>query len=98
MFFTAFPLFMPKSESLPLRDSLSWLFTKELPWANRYCRSLQKSDWKQFAHVALYKIGTGAIHSFWRRNLSFAHVLAKNERFPQKTKERIPNPESKAFV
>ena len=56
MFFTAFPLFMPKSESLlslfdPLlffinsdrSDLLQSLFTKEQLWANRSCRSLQKS-------------------------------------------------------
>ena len=33
--FTVFPLFMPKSESL---------FTKEQPWVNRFLRSLQKSS------------------------------------------------------
>ena len=34
-FMIAFPLFMPKSESL---------FTKEQPWVNRFLRSLQKSS------------------------------------------------------
>ena len=56
MFFTAFPLFMPKSKSLLLlllccsflkserNNSLSSLFTKKRLWANHSHHSLQKSD------------------------------------------------------
>ena len=54
MFLTNFPLFMPKSKSLPpiigsfsesvLSDSLPLLFTKEQPWAIVSGRSWQKSD------------------------------------------------------
>ena len=41
--FTVFPLFMPKSESL---------FTKEQPWVNRSRHSLQKSNHERVAQVA----------------------------------------------
>ena len=54
MFLTNFPLFMPKSKSLPpiigsfsesvLSDSLPLLFTKEQPWAIVSGHSWQKSD------------------------------------------------------
>ena len=42
-FFTAFPIYMPKSKSLPSLFALL-LFTKERPWAIRSRQSLQKSD------------------------------------------------------
>ena len=83
-----FLFFMPKS------DLLLSLFTKESLWANRSHCSLQKSDRERVAQVAHDKRATGAICSFSRANRSFAH---KNDRFAQKTDERIPNPEKFLF-
>ena len=70
-------------------DSLPSLFTKERPWANRSRCSLQKSDHEQFGQVAHDKRAMGATGSFSWANRPFAH---KNERFAQKTDERIPYP------
>ena len=72
LLFTAFPLFMPKSKSLPSLFAPS-LFFKEQPWANRSCRSLQKGNRERFAPVTFYKRATGAISSFSTANRSFAH-------------------------
>ena len=65
--FIAFSLFMPKSDG---SDSLSSLFTKEQAWANRSCRSLQKSDREQFA--------------FFQEQIALS--LTKNEGSLEKTK------------
>ena len=55
-------------------NSLSLLFKKEQMWANRFCRSLQKSDREQqFAPIAHDKRATRAIHSFPQANRSFAN-------------------------
>ena len=56
-FFPVFPLFMPKSESLPSLFA-QLLFFKELLWANHSGCSKQKSDRERFAPVALYKRAT----------------------------------------
>ena len=48
-------------------------------WANCSGRSPKMSEWVN--------------HSFFWANRSFAHFWAKNERFAQKTDERIPSPE-----
>ena len=56
IFFTVFPL---------LCESLSSLFTKEQPWVNHFCHSLQKKDHERFAHVALLK---RANRSFFKAN------------------------------
>ena len=61
-------------------DSLSIIFTKEQPWANRSHRSLQKSQVSE-SLLSLFKK---------KRCECFAHhwieSLAKNERFPWKTR------------
>ena len=51
MFLQFFPLFVPKSKSIPSLFA-QWRFFKERPRANR---SEQKSDREQFALVALFK-------------------------------------------
>ena len=69
-------------------DLLLSLFTKEWPWANCSCRSLQKSNHERSAPVALYKRVAGAILP----NHYFSLLLTKNERFAWKTREQILNP------
>ena len=54
-------------------DSLSLLFTKEWPWANLSCCSLQKSDLERFSQVAHDTREMGVIHPFLQVNFSFAH-------------------------
>ena len=88
LLFTAFPLFMPKSESLPSLFAPS-LFFKEQPWANRSCRSLQKGNRERFAPVTFYKRATGAISSFSTANRSFAH---KKKKFAWKPNSEFPTP------
>ena len=51
MFFTVFPLSLPKSKSSNC-SSLSHSFVKEQPWANRSGHSVQNSNREQFAQVA----------------------------------------------
>ena len=53
----------------------------ERPWANCSGRSPKKSEWTN--------------RKFFWANRSFAHFWAKNERFAQKTNERIPSPASR---
>ena len=102
MFFTVFPPFLPKSESLPLLFAQSHFFkerpwakcsgrsgTNEQPWAIRSRCSLKNSDSKRFAQVADDKRATGAFHSFSQVN---RFSLTKNEWFAQKTDEQIPSP------
>ena len=87
-----------------MSDSLTWLFTKERPWAiclrcflpkseslkSLFAHSLFfKEQLEQLAPVAIYKRATGAIHSFSWANRSFDH---KNKRIAQKSDKRIPNP------
>ena len=73
--FDSFPPFYPESESLLLLLAQS-LLTKEQPWANRSCCSLQKND--------------GSDLLFFMSELIFRLSLTK--RFTLKTDERIPNP------
>ena len=61
-----------------MSDSLRSLRGNERSWANRSGRSPKMSEW--------------ANRSFFWANRSFAHFFAKNERFAQKTDERIPSP------
>ena len=68
-FFTAFPLFMPMSELLPLLFAPSLSFKEQL---------------ERFAHVTLYKEQPWIIHSFSRANHYFAFLLTKNERSLEK--------------
>ena len=49
------------------------------------------SDHEQIAQVAHQKLVNERI-VFFLANRSFAHFFAKNERFAQKTDERIPSP------
>ena len=93
MFFTAFPLLMTKSESLPSLFALSLFFKEQVLWfaplalykkwllANHSCCSLQKSKHEWFSlfqeQIALLLF------------CSFAH---KKEWFARNTKEQIPNP------
>ena len=83
-FFIAFPLFMPKSESLPLpllslksnrSHLLLLLLTKERPRANISCRSLQKSNREWFTPVAHDKRATGVIRYFSREICSFSWAI-----------------------
>ena len=76
------PFLYPRANSS--RSSSLRRFFKRVTGAICSCRSLQKSDHERFAPVALYKRMTGAIHYF-------TLLLTKNERFAQKTEERIPN-------
>ena len=56
------------------------------------CRSIKKSNKRKSLSSLFSKRATRVICSFKRANRSFALSLSKNERFTQKTKERIPNP------
>ena len=98
MFFTVFPPFLPKSESLPLLFAQSHFFkegpwakcsgrsgTNEQPWAIRSRCSLKKSDSKRFAQVADDKRATGAFHSFSQANRFHS----------QKTSDSLKKPMSK---
>ena len=60
-----------------MSNSLRLLTNNEWPWANRSDCSQKMSKW--------------ANRSVFWANRSFAHVFAKNERFAQKTDERIPS-------
>ena len=74
-------------------------------WANRSNGSPKLSDHERFAQVAHQKWATERIAHFFEKmsdwanrslfwaNCSFAYFLAKNERFAQKTNERVPSPE-----
>ena len=80
-------------------DSLRSLRTNEQLWANRSGRSCQKSDCEQIAQVAHQKWAMWANRSSCSPKMSdhvriaqIAHFFANNERFAQKTNERIPNP------
>ena len=63
-------------------NALLSLFKIEQPWANRFHRSVQKSDSEWFAHAAHEKRAMGAISSFSRANFSFDHkkrgICSKN--------------------
>ena len=58
--------------------SITSLFTKEQPWANRSGRSLQKNNRERFAQIAHDKSGTGAIWSFKPANRSLVHKKRVN--------------------
>ena len=58
-------------------DSLSLLFTKEQPWADRSRCSSHKSNSERFAYGANDKRVTEVIHSFLQVNRSFAFTLTK---------------------
>ena len=74
-------------------------------WAICSCRSEELSEREQIAQVAHQKWATERIAHFFEKisdwanrslfwaNCSFAYFLAKNERFAQKTNERVPSPE-----
>ena len=63
-----------------MSDSPTLLRRNERSWAIRSGRSPKMSEWVN--------------HSFFWANRSFAHFWAKNERFAQKSDERIPSPAS----
>ena len=86
IFLTVFPLFMPKSKSLPSLFAHSLLFKERL---------------ERFAPVPLYKRATvsNSLRSKWQKSyvsdsLFFtgeSHFNSKNDRIARKTDERIPN-------
>ena len=63
-------------------------------WVNRSFRSPKMSDHERIAEVAHQKMSKWVNRSFFWANRSFAHSWTKNERFPRKSNERIPSPES----
>ena len=79
-------------------DSLLSLFTKEWPWANCSCRSLQKSDREPIAPVALYKRATMSgllpllFTKEWRERFSRITIFLFCS---QKTSNSLEKPESK---
>ena len=78
-----------------MSNSLRSLRGNEWLWANCSRRSGQTeemSDRERIAQVAHPKWANRSL--FWA-NHSFAHFMAKNEQFAQKTNERIPSPASK---
>ena len=73
-----FPLFMPRSESLPSLFAHS-LFFKELPELKPFAPvALEKSDREQFSQAAYDKKAIGVIPSFSWANRSFAHKKQVN--------------------
>ena len=68
--------------------SLKIAYFKEQPWAIHSCRSLQKSDHEQFAHIALYKRATWAnctCYYLKKSDVSDSREnLSKNQRFARK--------------
>ena len=80
-------------------------------WVNCSGRSGQMSNPELFAQVAQkeWAIVSESLRSLTKNqqmsesltywgNRSFAHFLAKNERFPPKFDERMPNPEFSALI
>ena len=73
--------------------SLRSLTKNERPWVIRSGCSLKMSEHERIAQVAHQKWkNERANWSFFWANRSFAHIVAKSQRFAQKTDERIPNP------
>ena len=72
-----FSLFALKKRA-SVRESLSSLFKKVGPWANRSCGSLQKRDRERIALIALYNRASGVIRSW------FKQIALKIERFSRK--------------
>ena len=106
MFLTVFPLFMPKSESLPT------LFKKELlskEQRERFGLGHQKRDREGITPIALYKRATVSdlppllMTKERRERFALFHELialslSKNKRFTPKTDESIPNPGKYIFI